>query len=279
MLFVTALAAAASPAWSWSRGETHRWLVESSVQSPYVMWLIEERNASARVGWYSMAATVACRTKTVLPKGKGFILRCKTEDASLYARAIVGDEGQVGGALKDYEHALENHAFSLKITPQGRISQVHLDLPDTPRPRTKYIHDMLDRYLALALVPLDVQLPREGAVVGDVWAQKNFRGGQFPVEASLMANLKTRNQLADQNGTPVVHSATEGAISYGADAWDFRSQGAIAVVDGDLDSAILQLRTANKSATTQGSLPFAVNGAIRALEEGEQPQLLPSQEL
>ncbi len=184
----------------WSFDAPRRFVVEMKVETPYVMYLADDRNGTAMVSYLALAAVLECAPEATLPKDKGWEVRCTVPDASVFAMPVVGDEGRAQEAVQDYEAALEAAAVHFQLSPDGHLSKIRLDEPAKRSVRTAYIHDMEERYLELALAPLDGWLPEEGVAVGTTYKQKTFHPAEMPVKETAMGSLKATQTFKGNEG-------------------------------------------------------------------------------
>jgi hypothetical protein len=218
-LFI-ASAFAAPPTWSWAPEVTHRYVVQMRTETPYVMWLLEDRNGAARVASVALAADLRCSLEDTLKPGKGWLVVCDVGEASFFAVAVAQDVGRAQEAVGHYDRLLEDTKVHFKLTPDGAVSQLRLAEPEDRSERSFYIHQMLERYMELAMSPLDVQLPPIDMRAGEGWMQRNFKPGEMPTRETAAGSVKVQQQLVSDSPTAtVLQGGAEGGITVLIDNW------------------------------------------------------------
>jgi hypothetical protein len=226
-ILALALSAHAEPLqWRWNDGSTHRYALEMKVQTPYVMYLLEERNKEVRVSFVGLQAVMRCAVHETLPKERGWVVHCPIEDASFFALPVVQDVGRADEVVKEYEAALEKATIEYKLTPSGRVSSVDLLGLDHSDARSLYIEDHLTRYVERAMSALDVALPTKDPAPAE-WPQRPFTPAEMPISQTPMGSVSATTRLGQRQGAvQQIDTEARGALVVGSDSWNVEAAAA-----------------------------------------------------
>lgn len=275
--------AAEAPTWTWSDGQVRRYGIEMHLQSPYVLYLLAERNNEVRVAEVMLAAVVACRREEAVRKGQE--LECEVEDVAVQATPLMADRGRAGPILQEYEETIEAGTIQARQTKDGRLRDIRLDGVPKNNDRQSFIHGVSLRFLERALAPLDLPLPEEDVAVGGTWKHKNPLAAQTPFTLTSIGSTRfVQTWTTRADGEARIDGQGTGMVAVADDRWDlaYRSAARFALLDGGLlDSHFRVVGTATPgSPITLGGqpLPYLLDARIQEIGADQRIELPPTGE-
>lgn len=206
---------------------------------------------------------------------------CTVDDAAFYGKAGVGEEGELIGAMYQFEQALESDGavVHLRFHKSGRLVDVDVDGLPTPDRQANENSDLVAELTRRALLGLDLPLDPQGepSVTQKQAMLLMYPQTLSPVSAKLVHTVGPTDQ-----GFTV---RTEGKGTTTTDTLNFaltvESQAELDPAGALLARVWLARGRIADSGNTRTDLPeFIQQGAIRRLAEGEVvPPFPPSGEM
>lgn len=145
-----------------------RYHLEAAVSTPNGLQLLATANKDAVARTHEILAEVSC---TGTANRGGTDVTCTLDKVLLGGQAFPGDEEDLGAILDEYQGMLAGTELQLAVAADGRITLVDLEGIERVDERRGIIIEYLRQLLRRAVTPLDLGLPRKGALVEE-WKQK-----------------------------------------------------------------------------------------------------------
>lgn len=245
-------------AWHWDSGQSRRYLTGALYDSPWVIYLVEEKGAWVRVYKVGVQVLMTCSVESTLPKDRGWFIECPIEDASMWAVPVDEDMGRAAGVVHEYEAWMEQATVAYKLAPDGRISQIRMKGVEGNNERARFILENLERFVGRAVASLDVQLADGSA---ENWRIRQPAATDFPIP-SMMSQFKGKvtYETTEDDDRLLLTRFTGG---YGYNDSTFNGVGLQkALYDRDafaVRSTVVDIGSATNSVGAAGSVPYRLH--------------------
>lgn len=224
--------------WQWPEGVERRYMASAQIDLPIVVEFDAPVNTDAQITGFNLVLLLRCGLDAPIGRS-AFAVRCDIDDASLQVEPVTSSRGRVAPIAEEWARILRDDAWiQVEMTNAGRVRNVDLEGVDKRVQRLQVIGETMRLFVARALAPLDVALPRKGTDNGlGQWVQPASNINALPRPDGSVGTMVVVHQLSRTDGSSVF--------------WSFHGDGSLASADDAQSTARFSFTT-----TADGSAIF-----------------------